>query len=94
MTKRPPKTVDISPIAADIVIIDTDDEEEYNCKGRYYGDGRILVDYKGHWLGVDPECYHSQDPKLLFIVKNGKWSRFRIRSVIIDSKAIRKKQNR
>jgi hypothetical protein len=67
------------------------ENEEYVCRGQYYGDGRVAARYKEHWLAVDPDSYHSDDPKRLFIVKSGEWSRFRIRSVILDSKAIRRK---
>jgi len=81
----------MTPAIADIVITHIDDmDKEYSCKGRYYGDGRVLVRHENRWLGVDPNCYHSDDPKRLFIVATGEWSSFRIRSVILDSKAIKK----
>lgn len=92
MTKQSAQPLDTSPTDAEIVITDINDyDEEYACKGRYYGDGRILVRYNKSWLGVDPECYHPDDPKRLFIVKSGNWSRFRIRSVLLNSKAILKR---
>jgi len=80
------------PTPAKVTITDFEDEtEEYACAGQYYGTGYILVKYRGRDLAVDPECFHPKDPKRLFIVRSGEWSRFRVRSIILDSKAIRKK---
>lgn len=97
MMKKTPKSTELdkSPTPAQVIIMDIDDEtEEHVCQGRYYGDGRVAVKYKKSWLGVDPDEYHPDDPKRLFIVKTGEWSRFRIRSVILDSKAIRRSQSK
>ena len=97
MIKKTSKSqpLDESPAIAQVIITDYEDlDEEYVCTGRYYGDGRVAVKYKKHWLAVNPECYHPEDPKRLYVVKTGDWSRFRIRSVILDSKAIRRTQSK
>jgi hypothetical protein len=79
------------PITANVVIVDKDNEDEkYECKAEYYGTGHLVVTYKGKQLGIDPDNFHSKDPKRLYIVRSGEWSRFRVRSIILDSKAIRK----
>lgn len=79
------------PTPAEITITDFEDyDEEYICTGQYYGTGYILVIYRGRELAFDPDSFHPKDPKRLFIVRSGEWSRFRVRSIILDSKAIRK----
>ena len=83
------------PTPAQVIITDFEDfDEEHVCTGQYYGTGYILVKYRGRELAVDPECFHPKDPKRLFIVRTGDWSRFRVRSIILDSKAILKKTGR
>lgn len=76
---------------AQVIIVDMDDDkEEYVCAGQYYGTGFIIVTYKGRELAFDPTDFHPKDPKRLYIVKSETWSRFRVRSIILDSKSILK----
>jgi hypothetical protein len=80
------------PTLASITITDFEnDDEEYTCAGQYWGTGYTLVKYRGRELAFDPDNMHAKDPKRLFIVRTSEWSRFRIRSIILDSKSICKK---
>lgn len=68
------------------------DEREVVCEGRYYADGRVLLDCEGDLLLVDPRCYHPEDAHIpKFLNKDG-WAECRIKSVVLDSKFIVKNQ--
>lgn len=78
-----------APVPADIVITDIDNyDEEYTCKGLYYGTGRIEIGKEQ--LLLDPDNFNSDDPRRLWAINLGEWSRFRIRSIVLSSKAIKK----
>lgn len=72
---------------AKVAIVDSEDNV-FECPGRFYFDGKILCIHEGQRLLVDPEWYHKKDPKRLMIYNAGKWSRFRVKSVLLDSKAV------
>lgn len=72
------------------VTIEDRDGNEFRCLGRYYGNGRILCSYNERLLMCDPECYHEDDPKRLFDYDKDVWTRYRIKSVILESTFIRK----
>lgn len=74
---------------ANVTILDQDGNE-YLCLGRYYGDGRILAAHEGKRLLVDPANYREDDPKRMFDYDRLKWTRYRVKSVILDAAAIRK----
>lgn len=71
------------------IIIEDDNGNEYRCKGRYYGDGRILVAHAGKRLMVDPACYQCGDAKRLFDYDKYTWSNYRIKAAILTSAIIR-----
>lgn len=73
-----------------IVTIIDPDENEFKCLGVYFGTGRITCVHECVKLVIDPACYHPKDAKRLCSV-NG-WSTFRVKSVLLDSKAIIKNQ--
>lgn len=70
-----------------VTIIDAEGEEIV-CRGKYYGDGRIICRHKELTLMVDPEWYNRKDPKRMFAYGESRWTEFRIKSVLLDSKAI------
>ena len=70
-----------------VTIIDFD-ENEFKCKGTYFGVGRITCVHDGVKLVVDPECYYRKDAKRMFSVDG--LTDFRVKSVLLDSKAILK----
>ncbi len=72
------------------VCIEDRDGNEFICLGRYYGDGRIICTHNERLLMCDPSCYHDDDPKRLFYHDKDTWSKYRIKSVILDSRFIRK----
>ena len=74
---------------ATVTIIDFD-ENEFKCQGFYFGVGRITCLHNGVKLVVDPECYYHKDAKRMFSVDG--LTDFRVKSVILDSKAICKNQ--
>ena len=74
---------------ANITIIDREGNE-YLCRGRYYGDGRILAAHGDKRLVVDPENYRDDDPKRMFDYDKMKWTPYRVKSVILDAAFIRK----
>ena len=66
----------------------------YRGIGVYYGNGRLIftavvpegkIEYE-----IDPECFNEEDPKRCIRVDNNKWSRYRLRSSIVDSRAFLK----
>lgn len=79
----------MSNCPAKITIVDNDGNE-FECPGRVYFNGKILCVHNEQRLLVDPEWYYKKDPKRLMVYKVGKWSMFRIKSVFLDSKAVRK----
>lgn len=70
------------------VTIQIEGELPIECKGRYYGDGRVICDYEGRIFMVDPNNFHAKNPKRLFDYKTGEWTEFVIKSVVLDSKSI------
>lgn len=60
------------------------------CKGRYYGDGRILCDYDGRLLLCDPDRYDDDDPKRMFDYREDTWTSYRIKIITLDSVFIKK----
>lgn len=74
---------------ANVVILDSEGNET-KCKGRYYGDGRVLCVLGDRRLMVDPENYREDDPKRMFDYDKRKWTGYRVKSVILDSAYIRK----
>jgi hypothetical protein len=79
-----------TPNCPAIVTIIDRNENEYTCKGRYYGDGRIICEHNNRLLMVDPSCYNDEDPKRLFDCDKDTWTKYRIKSVLLDSRFIRK----
>jgi hypothetical protein len=78
-------------VKANIVIIHyRDPDVQFACTGQYYSTGFIMLEHQGRQLAVDPENFHAKDPKRLYIVDEAIWSDFRIRSIILDSKTIKK----
>lgn len=80
------------PCPANVTIINKD-EVEHLCPGRYHGDGRITCTYKGRTLMVDPEWYYPKDARRLFIFGESKWSKWYVKSVVLDAKHLRKTGN-
>jgi len=72
------------------VVIRDKDGNEFRCKGRYYGDGRVLVEHEGRLLMCDPSCFHDDDPKRLFDYHKDRWTKYRISSILLVSTFIRK----
>jgi hypothetical protein len=75
---------------ANVVIIDKYGKEEFECKGRYYADGRLLCQVGERQMLYDPQHPYDEDLKRLFLIDTEKWSKFCIKSVILDSRYIRK----
>ncbi len=75
---------------ANFVLISKDGVDEFKCKGKYQSDGTVLCTVGDRELALDPKDLHPEDPKRLYIVETGKWSRFEIKSIILDSNHIRK----
>ena len=67
---------------AKVTIIDSSGNT-IECKGRYYGNGKILCVHEGQRLLVDPEWYHPGDPLRLMIYGESKWSQYRVYSVFV-----------
>jgi hypothetical protein len=79
----------LSRALADIVITTLDGTEEIECQGTYCGDGRVLISYNGDTLMIDPSWYFRKDPKRLFIIGDQpKWSNYRIKQIVLDSREI------
>lgn len=74
---------------AAVTIIDSEDNE-FKCSGFYFGTGRITCVHEGAKFVIDPACYCPHDAKRL--CSAGGWTEFRVKSVILDSKAIIKTQ--
>lgn len=75
---------------ANIVLIDKTGTDEIECKGKYYADGRLFCKIGTRELYYDPQYPYSKDPKRLLLIDTEKWSRFCVKSVILDPKHIRK----
>jgi hypothetical protein len=85
------------PVKVTIIDIDeTRDTHIYGGTGVYYGDGRIVftatvpegkIEYE-----IDPERFNEEDPKRCIRVDNNKWSRYRLRSSLVDSRVFLKMQ--
>ncbi len=75
---------------ANIVLIDKNGREEFECTGRYYSDGRLLVDVGTRQLLYDPQHLCPEDSKRLFLLDTEKWSKFEVKSILLDPKYIRK----
>lgn len=67
----------------------------YRGNGVYYGNGRVVftvtVPAGKLTLEIDPECFNEDDPKRCIRVDKECWSKYRVRSIIIDSRAVLKK---
>lgn len=75
--------------SAIVTIIDPD-ENEFKCPGTYFGNGRATCVHEGVKLVVDPREYCQGDAKRLYSAEG--WTDLRVKSVVLDSKAIRKNQ--
>ena len=74
-----------------VTIIDAEGEEIV-CQGRYYGTGKVKCRHGELTLIVDPEWYNRKDPKRMFAYgEESRWTEFRVKSVLLDSKAILRK---
>ncbi len=81
-------TVTMCP--AVVTIIDYATGEEFECRGKYYGDGRVKCVHNDTTLMVDPEWFYPKDPKRMFAYGESRWTSFRVKSILLDSKAILK----
>lgn len=75
---------------AQVILISKTGTDEIECLGTYYGTGRLIC-----WIGeaklrVDPADYHPKDPKRLYNCTTKKWTRFRVQSILLDPRAIKK----
>jgi hypothetical protein len=75
---------------ANIVIRDDKDGKVYECKGRYYGDGRVLVQHGDRMLMCDPACFDEDNPKRLFDYNKDRWTKFSLVSILLVASFIRK----
>jgi hypothetical protein len=77
----------LSKAEATIIIIGKDGQE-FECLGTYFGNGRASCNHGGVKLVVDPREFCQGDAKRLYSVEG--WTEFRVKSVVLDSKAIRR----
>jgi|GEM_PF-4091578 len=75
---------------ANVTLIDKTGTDEIECKGRYYADGRLLVEVGPRQMLYDPQHPFPEDAKRLYLLDTEKWSRFCIKSILLDPKYIRK----
>lgn len=85
---------DVHCVPANFVLFDIDDQDELHpikAKGVYYGDGRMEINMPSNLvLEIDPARYYPRDPKRCIDWHKNQWSQYRIKSCLLDSKAIRK----
>jgi hypothetical protein len=63
--------------------------EVFECKGQFYTDGRILCLHEGKKLLIDPEWYNPKDARRLMVYKEGRWSPYLLKSVVLDGKLLK-----
>ena len=73
---------------AKVTIVDKSGEA-FECKGRYYDDGKVLCVYEDKKLLIDPEWYNAKDAKRMMIYKECRWSPFYLKSVVLDGKLLK-----
>lgn len=84
---------DVYSVPAHFVLFDIDDRKNAHpipAKGRYYGDGRMEIMLDNLMLEVDPGRYYKPDPKRCIETEKNIWSQYRVKSCLLDSKAIKK----
>ena len=73
----------MSKSEATIIIIDKD-ENEVECPGIYFGNGRATCTYRGVKLVVDPREFCQGDAKRLYSAEG--WTEFRVKSIVLRVK--------
>lgn len=85
---------EVHKAAANFVLFEIADQDELHpvkAKGVYYGDGRMEITLSPSLvLEIDPARYYPRDPKRCIDAGSNQWSEYRIKSCLLDSKAIRK----
>ncbi len=85
------------PVKVTVVNINDDPLKDpcvYSGTGVYYGDGRLVFTVKvpeGKLeLEIDPACFNDEDPKRCIRTDKEQWSKYRVRSTVVDSRAVLK----
>ena len=85
---------EVHSTVANFVVFNIEDVEELHpikCKGVYFGDGRMEITLPPNLLlEIDPARYYPRDPKRCIVRESNQWSNYRIKSCLLNSKAIRK----
>jgi hypothetical protein len=72
----------VASCPATVTILDSIGNQ-FECPGKYYGDGSITCMYEDVLLMVDPISYNHKDPKRMFVFEEMRWSNFRVKSVLL-----------
>jgi hypothetical protein len=74
-----------------VTVYNKDDQtDSYELNGVYYGDGRVECLKEGIPLAIDPDVYNDDDPKRMFRPDTNRWTRWIVRSLVLDPKALKK----